>query len=257
MLIKNDFIIFDFQNCTRKYQSNSFPFLSFYHSTIVIFASFFILFILVDRVFAENEFYSIENTLKYQDESGYLYVLGEISNVSEESLTNVTLTADFYDIDGKLLGEYYRSPEIGVINPAERSPFKIIYLEQPTADKVFNYTIRVDYEVGNIKPDELVIESLNSRFDISGFYYINGQITNNGIENANNVTVVGTFYDKNGNVIGITEAITEPFSIPSKDSSAFGLTLTSKSQVSKVKDFSIKAYSDEYLSKTISTKKVG
>ncbi|MFB5601239.1 MAG: FxLYD domain-containing protein, partial [Nitrososphaeraceae archaeon] len=90
-----------------------------------------------------------------------------------------------------------------------------------------------------------------------GFYYINGQITNNGIENANNVTVVGTFYDKNGNVIGITEAITEPFSIPSKDSSAFGLTLTSKSQVSKVKDFSIKAYSDEYLSKTISTKKVG
>ncbi|MFB5600368.1 MAG: FxLYD domain-containing protein, partial [Nitrososphaeraceae archaeon] len=169
---------------------------------------------MVDRVFAENEFYSIENTLKYQDESGYLYVLGEISNVSEESLTNVTLTADFYDIDGKLLGEYYRSPEIGVINPAERSPFKIIYLEQPTADKVFNYTIRVDYEVGNIKPDELVIESLNSRFDISGFYYINGQITNNGIENANNVTVVGTFYDKNGNVIGITEAITEPFSIP-------------------------------------------
>jgi hypothetical protein len=214
------------------------------------------LFFSIQDLIAAEESYLIKNTLQYGDEFGYLYILGEISNESEEPLTNITLTANFYDVDGNLLGKYYRHPEISTLNPFELSPFQIIYLDPSTSEKVNNYTITANYQTGNIKPGDLLIESVNNRFDISGFYYINGKIKNNGNDDANNVTVVATVYDKSGKVIGVTKAITEPFIIPSKESAAFGLAVTSKSQAFKFYDFSLKAYSDKYLSHTVTTKKI-
>lgn len=202
--------------------------------------------------------FTINNTSQYVDEFGYLYVLGEITNDSEESLSNITLKATFFDSAGRMLGEYYRHPEISVINPNEISPFEIIYLDPSTSDKVKNFTIDTKFQTGNkqdTKPESLFIESVNSRLDITGFYYINGKIKNEGLQNANNVTVVATVYDKKGNVIGITKSITEPFVIPTKQTAAFGLAVTSKSNTFKISDFSLKAYSNEYLSHTITTKK--
>ena len=96
---------------------------------------------------------------------------------------------------------------------------KLSTLDPSTSSKVKNFTIDTDFQTGNeqqSKPENLFIESVNSRLDLTGFYYINGKIKNEGIQNANNVTVVATVYDKKGNVIGITKSITEPFVIPSK-----------------------------------------
>ncbi|HET9774000.1 MAG TPA: FxLYD domain-containing protein [Nitrososphaeraceae archaeon] len=202
--------------------------------------------------------FTINNTSQYVDEFGYFYVLGEISNDSEESLVNITLKAKFLDSDGRVLGEYYRNPEISVINPNEISPFEIIYLDPSTSEKVKNFTIATNFQTANTqdtKPESLFIESVNSRLDFTGFYYINGKIKNEGIKNANNVTVVATIYDKKGNVIGITKSVTEPFVIPSGQTAAFGLAVSSKSSTFKISDFSLKAYSNEYLSHTVTTKK--
>ena len=202
--------------------------------------------------------FAINNTSQYVDEFGYLYILGEISNHSEESLYNITLKATFFDSDGRVLGEYYRHPEISLINPNEISPFEIIYLDPSTSEKVKNFTIDTKFQTGNkldTKPESLFIESVNSRLDLTGFYYINGKIKNEGLQNANNVTVVATIYDKKGNVIGITKSVTEPFVIPPEQTAAFGLAVTSKSNTFKISDFSLKAYSSEYLSHTVTTKK--
>ena len=203
--------------------------------------------------------FTINNTSQYVDEFGYFYVLGEISNDSEESLVNITLKAKFLDSDGRVLGEYFRNPEISVINPNEISPFEIIYLDPSTSEKVKNFTIATNFQIADkqdTKPEGLFIESVNSRLDFTGFYYINGKIKNEGIKNANNVTVVATIYDKKGNVIGITKSVTEPFVIPSGQTAAFGLAVTSKSSTFKISDFSLKAYSSEYLSHTVTTKKI-
>ena len=202
--------------------------------------------------------FTINNTSQYVDEFGYLYILGEISNDSEESLSNITLKATFFDSDGRMLGEYYRHPEISVINPNEISPFEIIYLDPSTSEKVKNFTIDTKFQTGNkqnTKPESLFIESVNSRLDLTGFYYINGKIKNEGLQNANNVSVVATVYDKKGNVIGITKSVTEPFVIIPEQTSAFGLAVNSKSNTFKISDFSLKAYSNEYLSHTVTTKK--
>ncbi len=76
-----------------------------------------------------------------------------------------------------------------------------------------------------------------------------------GTDTANNVTVVATIYDLDGNLIGITKAITEPFIIASQNKAAFGLAVNAKTVSFKIKNFILHAYSDKYLSNTFNPKK--
>jgi hypothetical protein len=197
-----------------------------------------------------NELYSINKTSLYKDQFGYLHLFGEIKNNSEKSLTNITLRANFLDFDNNILGTYARNPEINTLNPNHFSPFDIIYLDTNTISKVKNFSFSVNYQVGKEKPNLLSIDHINNRLDFTGFYYINGEITNRGKDTANNVTVVATIYDLDGNIIGITKAITEPFVIESKNKAAFGLAVNDKTVSFEIKGFTLQAYSDKYLSNT-------
>ena len=195
-----------------------------------------------------NELYSINKTTIQKGQFGYLYLFGEIKNNSEKILTNITLSANFIDFDNNIIGTYARSPEIDTLNPNQFSPFEIIYLDPNTITKVRNFSLSVDYKIGKAKPNLLYIDHINNRLDFTGFYYINGEITNIGTHPANNVTVVATIYDLDGNIIGITKAITEPFIIEPQNKGAFGLAVNAKKISFKIKDFILQAYSDKYLS---------
>lgn len=203
----------------------------------------------------ENELYSIDKTSLQKDEFGYLHLFGEIKNKSEKTLTNITLSSNFSDINNNVIGTYSRSPEINTLNPNQFSPFEIIYLDPNSIDKVKNYSLSVEYKVAKEKPNLLSIDHVNDRLDFTGFYYINGEITNRGTDTANNVTVVATIYDLDGNLIGITKAITEPFIIASQNKAAFGLAVNAKTVSFKIKNFILQAYSDKYLSNTFNPKK--
>ena len=202
-----------------------------------------------------SEIYSINNISLQNDKFGYLHLFGKIINNSEKSLTNITISFNFLDHNNNTLGSYFRSPEIDTLNPRQFSPFEIIYLDQNSVDKVKDYSYDVDYSIGKEKPNFLKIEHLNNRLDLTGFYYINGKITNMGPERANNVTVIATMFDHNGNIIGITKAISEPFSIDPKESAAFGLAFIDKTISVKIKDYTLQAYSDKYLSNIFTTKR--
>ena len=201
------------------------------------------------------ELYSINKTTLQIDQFGYLHLFGEIKNNSEKILTNITLSANFIDLDNNIIGTYARSPEINTLNPNQFSPFEIIYLDPNTSTKVGNFSLSVDYQIGKAKPNLLSIGHVNNRLDFTGFYYINGEIKNMGTHPANNVTVVATIYDLDGNIIGIAKAITEPFVIGAMNKAAFGLAVNDKTVASKIKDFAIQAYSDKYLSNTLITEK--
>jgi hypothetical protein len=202
-----------------------------------------------------NELYSINKTTLQKDQFGYLRLFGEIKNTSEKNLTNITLSANFLDLENNILGTYSRSPEINTLNPNQFSPFEIIYLDPNTIDNVRNFSFSVNYKFGKEKPNFLFINDINKRLDFNGFFYINGEITNIGTNTANNVTVVATVYDIDGKIIGITKAITEPFVIGSKNKAAFGLAVNDKTVAFKIKDFVLQAYSDIYLSNTFISKK--
>lgn len=227
-----------------------------YHNLVmfsVILLFIILFFIPVDSY--ENEIYSIDKTTLQKDKFGYLHLFGEIKNKSEKTLTNITLSSNFSDLDKNVIGTYSRSPELNTLNPNQFSAFEIIYLDRNSIDKVKNYSLLVEYKVGKEKPNLLSIDHVNDRLDFTGFYYINGEITNIGTNTAYNVTVVATIYDLDGNIIGITKAITEPFIITSQNKAAFGLAVNAKTISSKIKDFVLQAYSDKYLSNTFNLKK--
>lgn len=253
ILIKASFI-YNLLNNLLDYYS-CFPIYRFLCTRLISLILLFLLLFFIPSFIHGNEFYSIDKATLKEDEFGYLHLFGEIKNNSDKTITNITLSSKFLDIDNNVIGIYTRTPEINTLNPNQSSPFDIIYLEPTSVEKIKNFSLSAEYKVGKEKPQLLYINHINDRLDFTGFYYINGKITNKGTFTANNVTIIATIYDKDKNIIGITKAITEPFVIGSKDKAAFGLAINARTDASKMKDFSLQAYSDNYLSNTFISKK--
>jgi hypothetical protein len=98
----------------------------------------------------------------------------------------------------------------------------------------------------------LKVYSDNAKLNILGIYFINGRILNEGSVTATDSSVVATLYDKDGKVIAHGRALAEPVNIPSGNQASFGIAVAEKSQAYKTKSLSLVAYSDQYLSSSIS-----
>ena len=180
------------------------------------------------------------------DQSKLAHVFGEIKNISNKPITDIIVQASFYDSHHTLLNKFKRSTDIRTLNPGEITPFEILYYDFKTVDLIRSYTLSATGKDTAVKPKALHIESYNSRIDILGFYYVNGIVSNKGSGPATDTLVIATMYDKNGNVISIGRAMSEPVNITSHSEAAFGIAITDKLQTFKVKNFSLSADSDQY-----------
>jgi hypothetical protein len=198
--------------------------------------------------FATNDFL-IQNTSLFIDRSKIIHVYGEVKNISDKAMTNIVVKAIFYNANGKPLDEFQRSSEIRTINPGETSPFEILYINTKTVNSVKDFKLSVTGTViEESKPVVLKVQPDNSRLDILGFYYINGRILNGGPSTATDSSVIATLYDKEGKVIAIGRALAEPVNIDPDSQAAFGLAVTEKLQTHKIKNYSLIAESDQYVS---------
>ncbi|HYY67667.1 MAG TPA: FxLYD domain-containing protein [Nitrososphaeraceae archaeon] len=195
----------------------------------------------------------IQFTSSFIDESSIMHVYGEIKNISNSSLTSVIVKGSFYDDEGKLLNKYQRSCELPTVGSGGACPFEILYIDTKTTNNVKDIKLSaLGIHTDKIKPTTLKVYSDNAKLNIPGFYYINGRISNEGSVTATDSSVVATLYDKDGNVIALERALAEPANIPSGTQASFGIAVTEKSQVHKTKSYSLVAYSDQYLSPSIS-----
>jgi hypothetical protein len=198
--------------------------------------------------FAASDFL-IEKTSSFVDENRIMHVYGEVKNISDKAMANVVVRALFYDVNGNLLYEFQRSSELRTINPGYISPFEILYIDTKTVNNVKNFKLSaIGTVVEKSKPIALKIHSDNSRLDIFGFYYINGKIVNEGQLTATNTNAIATLYDKDGKVIAIGRALTEPTDIMPFSQAAIGFAITEKLQTYKTKSYSLIADSDQYVS---------
>ena len=144
----------------------------------------------------------INHVYNYVDENKIMHVLGELMNIGNKAMTNITIGATFFDSEGKFLNEYKRSAEIRTINPGFVSPFEILFIDQRAVNKVQDFKLFANgTEAVSPPPVELQIKVDSSRQDILGFYYINGVIFNSGPASANNSIAIATLYDTAGRVI--------------------------------------------------------
>jgi hypothetical protein len=197
--------------------------------------------------YAEN-FFDIDHVSSYVDENGIMHVFGEVKNLGNRSMTNVTVSSIFFDSDGKIVNEFRRSSELRTINAGSISPFEILFLDRDNVDRVKDFKLYANGTETGIQPLGLRTRIDSSRLDLLGFYYINGMIFNNGSLTAHNCIAIATLYDSNGRVVAIGRGLAEPTSINSKTGATFGLAVIDKPQTLKAKNYSILADSDEYVS---------
>lgn len=201
-----------------------------------------------------NSYSAPQNTLEinhvynYVDENKIMHVLGELENIGNKAMTNVTVGAIFLDSEGKIINEYKRSAELRTINPGFVSPFEILFIDQKTVDKVKDFKLYVNGIEAGPPPVNLQIKVNSSRQDILGFYYISGIIFNSGPDNANNSIAIATLYDTEDRVIAIGRGLAEPKDISSNSGASFGLAIVDKLQTPKGKSYSVVADSDAYVS---------
>ncbi|HJT48360.1 MAG TPA: FxLYD domain-containing protein [Nitrososphaeraceae archaeon] len=189
-----------------------------------------------------------QKTSSHLDENNIIHVYGLVKNTSNKAFKNIVVKASFYDSNGQMINEFQRSSDLRTINPGETSPFEILYIDTKTVNDVKNYTLSASGEEAQTKARALRILSNNSKLDtILGVYYIRGRVLNEGSEGTTNSMIIAPLYDKNGDVILVGRAQTEPVNISSHSEAAFDLPVTAAPQIFRVKSYSLLADSDQYV----------
>lgn len=191
--------------------------------------------------------FAFQKTFFFIDESNILHLNGEVKNISNKAMKNVVVKASFYDDSGNFLKVFQRSTDVRTVNPGEISPFEILYIDSGTAKTVKDYNLTAAGQVTENKTSALRIVSSNSKLDLLGTYYIAGRVVNDGSQDATNSMIIASLYDKDGKVIVVGRAQTEPVNISSHSQAAFDIPVTEKSQTYKVKSYSLIADSDQYV----------
>jgi hypothetical protein len=144
--------------------------------------------------------------------SDYLVVVGEVQNVGPNIIDYVKVVGTFYASDGTLLGDNSVRSLATQILPQQKAPF---YMLVPLSNSltgsgwdpqsIENLTISVIMAdpTDSHQYEDLVISSQTASTDASGIYMITGFVRNTGTQSASQVTVIATYYDSTGTVIGL------------------------------------------------------
>ena len=109
-----------------------------------------------------------------------------------------------------------------------------------------HYTLDVSFKIA--QPKEQVIEITSSEFTQGPVdsISIQGTVANNGEITANMVKVIATLYDRDGNVVAVSQTNTKPDYLRANDESFFVIPIMDKTQADVIVDYSLLAESEEY-----------
>jgi len=208
--------------------------------------------IIITNVYTANSSshsdFTVQRTSIITDNYGYLHLFGKLANTSIEPKNNVTIFATFLDARGMPIGNASSSTATRNLNSGDTSPFEVQFLNKDVVSNIHDFSLQFKSDRGVEKKYSIEFTSVRPRLDIFGFYYIYGKVLNNGNETASNSVIIAAFYDKNGKTIDITKAMTEPVNITSGSSASFSILMDNKEMSNKIRNFSLIADSDQYLS---------
>ena len=177
----------------------------------------------------------------YLDSTGYLDVVGQIQNVGTATVESVILTGVASASDGSQSSSYTQA-WVSDLTPQQEAPFYMSFPPPQSTNTWYSVTvsdISLTVAMANATsnyqyPDLAVTSSTGSvggsgAGDFSGAYTVNGVIKNTGTQAATNLTVVGTFFNSTGAVVGagytnyLTPTVLEPGATASFQVAAFDL----------------------------------
>jgi hypothetical protein len=185
----------------------------------------------------------IDNDRKYLGDDGTIHIVGEIINESNQPINQVNVIAIFYS-DGNSIYQTSTENLTNMIMPEMKGVFDLMVTED--IGHVDYYALDIDFKV--TQPKDQVIEITSSEFTYGPLdnIAIQGTVANNGDLTANMVRVIATLYDRDGNVVAVSEARMEPDYLRANDESFFVIPILDKTQTDKIVDYSLVAESDEY-----------
>ena len=185
----------------------------------------------------------IDNDHKYIGDDGTLHIVGEIVNETDKPINQVEITAIFYS-DGSNVYETNTENLTNMIMPGMNGVFDLMITED--IGHVDYYILDVDFKI--TQPKEQVIEITSSEFTYGpvNSLAIQGTVANNGEITANMVKVIATLYDRDGNVVTVSEVRMKPDYLRANDESSFLIPILEKTQANEIVDYSLIAESEEY-----------
>jgi hypothetical protein len=216
---------------------------------LTILVALSLLFSLINKsVFGENTNDDLEifkiNLIKDQNE--YKHLIGIVQNIGNKTVNHIIVSANFLDIDKKSVGNFSKQTEIRTLNPDEITPIDILIFDKKINEKINDYLTNINYNITNYKDKKLVLISDNSKLEITGFYFINGDVLNTGKSYSFNTNVISILYNKNNEIIGVWEALTEPFNIPPSTQAPFTIPVTDKTQTFQISNYTLLTESDNF-----------
>ena len=188
----------------------------------------------------------IQNDQKYIDNDGLLHIVGEIENNTSAPLNQIKISALLIDGDGNEIKKIVGETVSNVVMPETKGAFDIL-IKNVRGDSINDYELNLDYTLAAPKNQVIEISSTVLTKDIHNNTVITGILENKGELTANMIRVVATLYDRDGNVVTVSETCTKPDFLRAGDNSNFIIPFHEKSQSIHAVEYSITAESDEYV----------
>ena len=188
----------------------------------------------------------IQNDQKYVDTDGLLHIVGEIENNTSAPLNQIKISAILIDSDGNEVEKTVGETISNVIMPQTKGAFDIL-IKNVNGESINDYELNLDYNLAEPKNQVIEISSTALTKDVNNNTVITGVLENKGDITANMIRVVATLYDRDGNVVTVSETYTKPDFLRAGDNSNFIIPFHEKSQSIHAVDYSITAESDEYV----------
>ncbi len=188
----------------------------------------------------------IQNDQKYIDNDGLLHIVGEIENNTSAPLNQIKISALLIDGDGNEIKKIVGETVSNVVMPETKGAFDIL-IKNVRGDSINDYELNLDYTLAAPKNQVIEISSTELTKDIHNNTVITGILENKGELTANIIRVVATLYDRDGNVVTVSETYTKPDFLRAGDNSNFIIPFHEKSQSIHAVEYSITAESDEYV----------
>ena len=176
----------------------------------------------------------------YIDSIGYLVVVGEVQNQGPNTISSVIVTGVVTSSDGSQANSYTQIWGQNLL-PQQKAPFYMEFTSESSSTGTWNtdisdVTINV-YQAdptANYQYPNLTVTNQQSYIGTNkvgqlsdyGVFWVTGSIQNTGSQTAQNVTVIGTFYNSENQVVAAGysgQTTMNPYSIEPQQSGTFKL----------------------------------
>ncbi|NIO71183.1 MAG: hypothetical protein GTN71_19660 [Anaerolineae bacterium] len=156
---------------------------------------------------------------EYEDDLGFITIVGEVRNDLQMNVGKVLVTATFYNASGDVIEEASTSTMMDILLPGQRSPFALIL---PRPVDLWEYSLRITARPTLEQPlAGLEVVQSHAYEDQVGFYHVTGEVENTGQRTADRVQVIVTLYDKWGKIVNAGFVYSEPRPVRPGEKAAF------------------------------------